>query len=346
MGIWLTTRERVRGSLDSDHTAYRASQVDRAIDAASRAIELGLHWANIHPVVATRYFPWPNQQSARPWRLYLENQGLISLTSLTSGGDTIGAADYFLEPVNEGPPFQWIEIDLGSSASFTSGSTHQRSVAAAGLWGYRNDETPAGALAEALDTTETEVDVTNGALVGIGSLLRVDNERLNVTGRAWMDSTHNLAGDMTADRSDTLLAVSGGSWFEGEPVMVGTEEMAVKAVTGSNLTVQRATNGTVLAEHTGSVDLFVPRRLTVERAAAGTTAANHDTAAALVSWVPPPLIEALAVAVAMDQVEQELGAYSRTTRSGDAQADAPGDDLGKAWNRAIRAHGRFRTDAV
>lgn len=353
MGILLATRERVRDALESDHTAYRAGQVDRALDAAARAIELGLHWANIHPLTATREFPWPNEQDARPWRLYLENQGLISVTSMTAGGVTIAAADRFLEPVNEGPPFTSIEIDLASSASYGSGATHQRAISIVGLWGLRNDETPAGALAEDLDTTETAVDVTDGAKVGVGSLLRVDSERLNVTGRAFMDSTFNLAGDMNSDRADTLVVVSGGTFFEGESIVLDSEEMDVKAVTGSNLTVQRAVNGSVLAAHTGAVDIYVSRRLTVERGAAGTTAATHTNGTALISWLCPPLIEALSVGLAMDQVEQELGAYSRTSRSGDARsatssgADASGTALDGLWNRAIRAHGRCsRTDAI
>jgi hypothetical protein len=356
-GIFLATRERVARALDVDQTAYRGPQIDQALDAATRDICGALHWTNIHPVVATRYFDWPNQQHARPYRLWLEDNPLISATTVTSGSVVIADPDRFLEPVNTGPPFTRLEIDLASAASFNSGDTHQRSLGILGLWGLGNDEVPAGQLAAAVvSTTSTVMDVSDGSRVGVGSLLRIDSERVNVTDRAWIDSTFNLAGDVAADDSATLIAVSGGTFFAGESIILGAEEMPIKAVTGAGLVVERAGNGTVLAAHTGAVDIYVNRRLTVERAAAGTTAATHLNAAPVVAWDPPALLESLAVAVAMDQVEQELGAYSRQIRSGDAAAEATGggntgtglaaSGLAGKWARAIRAHGRIRTGAI
>lgn len=337
--VWLATRDRVATALDADHTAYRTSQIDQALAAATPAIELALHWANIAPTVATRYFDWPPRATSRPWRLDLEHNGLISVTTLVSAGTTITGADYHLEPINTGPPYTSIEIDRSSSASFDSGDTPQRAIAVTGLWGLGNTETAAGALAEELDTSETEVDVTDGR-VGIGALLRVDSERMTVTDRTWTDTTFNLAGDMDESDADTALVASGGTWFAGERLYLGTEAMDVKAVTGTTLVVERAVDGTVLAAHTGAVDIYAPRRLTVERGAAGTTAATHLTAAPVVQWKAPPLLEALAVALAMDQVEQELGAYSRTVRGPDSAGDATGTGLSAAWARALRAHGR------
>lgn len=343
----LATRERVADALDISHAAYRGPQIDQASAAAAETIAAALHWAHIHPVTATRYFDWPNTQTARPWRLWLEDQGLISLTSLTAGGVTIATGDRLLEPVNDGPPFTRIDVDLASTASFQSGDTHQQAIAATGLWGIRNDEIPAGALAAALtDTTGTTLDVTDGSRVGIGSLLRVDTERLLATDRSFIDTTHNLAGDMDASDADELLVTSGGTWFTGELLQLDTEQVRVRSITGANLTVDRNVNGTVLAAHTGSVDLYASRRFTVERAAAGTTAATHSNGAALVAWKAPPLLEALGVAVAMDQVEQELGAYARRSRSGEAAADATGTGLDAAWARAIKAHMRMRTGAI
>lgn len=359
MTIKLATRERVQAALDTDHTAYRGPQIDQAIDAASEVIPLTLHWAHLHPVIATRRFDWPNHQHARPWRLWLEDQALISITSMTSGGVTIPDPDRFLEPVNEGPPYTRLEIDLASASSFQSGDTHQQSIVIAGLWGYRNDETPAGALAAAISsTTATTMDVTDGSRVGIGSLLRIDTERVTVTDRAWIDSTFNLGADLTADDAATAVTVSGGTFFAGESIILGAEELAIKAVTGTTLTVERAVNGTVLATHTGPVDIYVNRRMTIERGVAGTTAATHAGAAPLAAWKAPALTEALTVAVSMDQVEQELGAYARQVRSGVAAMDAGGGGsdgagltaggLPALWERTIRAHGRVgaRTGAI
>lgn len=341
MGAWFTTRERVSRALDADSHSYRSDQVDRAIDAGARTIEGQLLWDDIAPRVATKSFDWPNEQRVKPGRLWLGNHGLISVTTMTSGGVAITEAQRVLYPLNDGPPYTRVELNQGTSASFSIATTAQGSAVIAGLWGLENAETPAGALAAAVvSTTATTVDVTDGALVGIGSLLRVDSERLQVTGRAWIDSTHNLAGDMDADTADTLVATSGGTFAAGESIILGAEEMDIKAVTGTNLVVERATNGTVLAAHTGAVDIYVSRRLTVVRGAQGTTAATHSTAAPVVAWYTPPLIEALNVALAMDQVEQELGAYSREVRSGDAAAPATGSGLESAWTRALTAHGR------
>jgi hypothetical protein len=339
MAVPLATRERVTDALDIDHTAYRGPQVDQALDAASREIELGLHWAHFHPVIATRLFDWSNLQHAEPWRLWLDDQPLVSVTSMTSGGVTVDPADLVLEPVNAGPPYTRVEMDLAGSSSFDSGSTRQQSVAITGLWGHRVTELAAGALAAALvDTTGTTVDLTRGDVAGIGSLLRVDTERMAVTGRTWLDTTANLNGDLTAADNATLLVPSAGTYWPGERLMLGAEEMRVRAQTAAGVVVQRATGGTVLAAHTGAVDIYAQRRYTVTRGAEGTTAATHLLAAAAVVWQAPAPVEALCVALAMNQVEQELGAYRReVTAPGGA---APGGSLGDLWMRAARACGR------
>mgnify|MGYP000559378635 CR=1 FL=1 len=336
---WFCTRERVARALDADHTAYRTGQIDQAIDAGARLIEAQLHWQDIAPTRATHSFDWPNTQTARAWRLWLDNQGLISFTAVTTGGQAITP---LAEPVNEGPPYTSLNIDLAGSSSWQAGTTWQRSIGVAGLWGLGDDRAPAGALAEALETVgETEVDVTDGSLVGVGTILRAGTEDMIVTGRAWLDSGQNPTGSMAADTAVSSFAVADGTQLHaGENVILDAEEMRVHAVTGNTVIVERAVNGTVLGAHTTASDVYVPRRLTVARGAQGSTAITHLIGATLTAWDPPALIEALNVAVAMDQIEQELGAYSREIRSGDSAAPATGSGLEAKWTAARNAHGR------
>mgnify|MGYP001615049461 CR=1 FL=1 len=312
MGIWLATREEVKSATDSAETARNNAQVDRAIEAASRSVE-GLTLRKFYPLTATRTFDWPVPYS-RSWRLWLDENDLISVSALSSGGTAIVAADYFLRP-DTGPPYTCVEIDRSSSAAFGGGDTPQRDVSITGLWGYSNDETPAGALAEGLDASETAVDVTNSALIGVGSILRVDSERMLVTGKTML--TTGQTGTLTQDDAARTLAVTTGSAFAvDEVILLDAERMLVEDIAGNNLVVKRAWDGSALAAHTGAT-IFARRTLTVERGALGTTAAEHTTAAAIVKHQPPGQIKALCIAEALNFIQQENSGYARTIGSGE-----------------------------
>jgi hypothetical protein len=336
--VRLATRERVATALDADHSAYRGAQIDQALDAATDTIALALDWADIAPVVATRYFDWPPRQMSRAWRLDLHNHGCISVTTVVAGGTTI-TSDVQLEPVNDGPPFTSLEIDRASSASFGGADSPQRAVAVTGLWGLGDTQAPAGVLASSPNDSTTTIDGTDGR-VGVGAYLLIGSERVTVDDRTYLDTGANLSGDMDESDADTLLVPSAGTWFAGERLILDAEAMDVKAVTAAGLIVERAVDGTVLAAHTGAVDIYAARRWTVTRGAGGTTAASHTAGDPVTVWRPPPVLEALGVAVAMDQVEQEMGAYSRNVRGPDSAGDATGTGLAAAWARALQAYGR------
>lgn len=347
MGVWYATREDVKAALDSKITARDDAQVDRANEAAARNVEACLHRV-FYPQVATRYFDWPNHQYARAWRLWLDADELVSATTITTGGVAIPASDYFLEPVNTGPPYTRVEIDLGSSAAFGRGPTHQRDIAITGLFGYRADETPAGTLAEDLDLTETDVDVTDGSLVGVGSILRADNERMIVTGRTWISVTTLAAGPIGATTPENLLVLADGSRVHaGEQILVEAERMLVTDVIGGFVTVKRAVDGTAINTHANGTGVAVSQRLTVTRGALGTTAATHSTSAPLFAHVVPGPVKALAVAEAVCQIEQERAAYARTAGSGDNERETAGRGLSLAREAAWTACGRkARTRAI
>lgn len=337
------TREAVKTALDSKATAYDDDQVDRAVMAAPESIDALLKVTNCDPRTETRSFDWPNDQRARSWRLWLEADYLVSLTSATAGGEAL--TGLIPQPRNSGPPYTWVEADLAGSSSFRSGSSHQGSLGLLGVWGVGNDQVPAGALAGAVgDTTGTSVTVSDGSKVGVWSLLRVDSESLIVTARGWADSGENLGANLDDLSSDQLVNLTDGTAFHvGESILIDAEEMLLVGITGNNGIVARAWNGSTLAAHTSGADIYASRALTVERAASGSAAATHSDAAAVTRWQPPRLIESLAVAEAQVQVEQEQSGWARTVGEGEAQREAAGRALGKLREQVKAAFGRMRT---
>lgn len=356
MGVWYATRESVTTALDIERSAYRSAQVDAAIELGSRAVDqlINRHRHGLAPRLATRYFPYPSRDYSPAYRLWLDENELISLTSLVAGGTTIPATDYLLEPVNSGPPYRYIEIDLSSFAAFQSGDTWQRAVAATGLWGYSDESAPAGALAEALDASETAVDVTDSSLIGVGDIIKVDSERMIVTDKATLDTGQNLASNMSQSMADRVVDVADGTQLHvGEILLIDSERMKIVDITGNNATVIRAFDGSTLAAHTSPADVYAYRTLTVERGALGTTAATHSLAASLTKWVPPGPAHTLCVAEALTILEQESSAYSRRVGSDEAERDASGTEVfsGRGLNdirriTKIALGRRFRKRAV
>lgn len=337
---WYCTREDVKRALDVAETARSNRQVDRACESAARAIEGRMH-RRFYPETDTRYFDWPNSQRARPWRLWLDANELVSVSTLTAGGTTISASDYFLYP-DDGPPYNRVEIDLSSSAAWSSGSTHQRAISIAGVYaGCPADTAAAGSLAENLDASETAVDVTDSGLIGVGDLIIVDSERMIVTGRTMLDTGQNLGGNLTATNSNVTVAVTDGTAYSvDEVLLIDSERMLIVDIAGNNLTVKRAWDGSNLAAHTAGADIYAPRTLTVTRGALGTTAATHTTSTAISRHLVPGLIRDLAVALALTQLLQEGAGYARTAGAGENQREVSGRGLRALWDDAYAAYGR------
>lgn len=341
MGVWYTTREDVQSALDAKSSALSNAQVDRAIEAASRAVEGLLHRA-FAPILAARYFDWPNHQYARPWRLWLDENDLISVTSMVSGNTTIPASDYFLEPINSGPPYDRVEIDMSSPSALSAGDTWQRSIVITGLWGHSDDNTAVGLTTEALDNSETGVDVdgATAAQVGVGSVLKIDTERLLVTGRGTITTSQTLQSAMTAvDNVVTVAVTSGTAFAVGEVILLDAEKMIITDIAGTNLTVTRAWDGTVLAAHTGST-VYAYRTLTVVRGALGSTVASHLTAATVYRWDVPGPVRELTAAEAINNLLQSRSGYARTAGSGDNEAETKVLGL-ESLRKSVRvSHGR------
>jgi hypothetical protein len=320
-GTWYATREDVQRALDSKTTARNNAQIARALEDASRDVEELCH-RRFYPVQATRYFDWPARPAGgyTPWVLRLDDSELISVTALVSGGRTITSDEYNLEPNRFGPPYSRVEIKLSTDAAYGGGATYQRDVTVTGLWGYRNTESTIGATGEALDDTETAIDVDGptSAAAGVGSILRVDSERVIVTGRSMLDTGQTLgAPGLDAQAKTVIVPVSNGSAYAvDEVLLIDAEKMLITDVAGNSVIVKRGWDGTVLAAHTAGARIYAPRTLTVTRGALGTTPAAHGNTSTVYLWEPPGPVRQLVIAEAIASLTAESSGYSKAVRTG------------------------------
>lgn len=342
MGIWYCTREDVKRALDSAETARNNAQVDRAINSGSRSVE-GLLKRRFYPQTATRYFNWPNRSYSRTHRLWLDGDEVIEVDTLTVAGEEIDSADYFLEPANTGPPFNRIEIDLASSASFSSGDTHQRAISVEGLFGHTDDEDLVGELTGELAASDTATASVSWSDpdIGVGDILRIDDERMIVTGRTMVDSTQNLGADLAAQANDVTVAVTDGTKFGTDQVMlIDSERMLIVDIAGNNLIVKRAWDGSVLATHSTGEDVYTLTGVELDRAVLGTILAVHATEADIYRHVVPGLVHELCVAEALNTLAQEQSGYARTFGSGESERLVGGRGLTDIRKEARQRFGR------
>lgn len=336
------TREEVARSFDVQATARSFDRVDRAVRAATEAVD-GLLHRSFFPTLATRFFDWPDySRNPTPWRLWLDQNELISVTSFVSGGVAIGPSDYHLNP-SSGPPFSYVELDRSSNASFGGGSTPQRSIAITGLFGYDLNETAAGELSSAFSNSPTAsapLITWTTADVGVGDVLRIDNERLTVVDRYMLDSTQTLQTPLTASANDAAVSVQDGSAFQaGSLIVLDSERMLVVDITGDVLIVKRQWDGSALAAHAASA-IYAQNGVVVDRAVLGTTLTSHNIAATVYKHRVPSLVKELAIAEAGNFYLQEKSGYARVVGTGENAIEATGKGLKDIRMQACARYGR------
>ena len=343
------TRERVKQAADIKLTTHNDWQVDDAIEAAADSVDGLLHRV-FYTTLATKYVDWPNFQGTYPWKIYLDAAELADVTGtvpvVTTGGSspqTIPAANLLWGPWNYAPPYTRLEIDRSTNSAFGLGSTPQRDVHITGLFGFQDVFRPAGALAASMsDTTGTVAQVTNGAAVGVGDIMLVDAERMLVTDKAMVTTaqTQQGSGVSTASKSDQLLAVTDGTKYAAQEVLLlDAERMLIVDIAGNNLSVIRGWDGTTLATHSAAT-VYALRELTVTRGAFGSTATTHSLAAACSVAVVPGLIRQLALAEAIVDVAQQVGAYAQVQGDGASKVVKIGQGLPDLRARALAQFGR------
>lgn len=348
MPTYYATVEDVRDALEEKATAYDTTAILRALAQATDDVDDAANLAGgcFRPVTATRYYRWPDAAQSNYYRLWLDGWPLLSVTTLTSGGDTVPGADYFLEPQQYGPPYNRIEIDLSSSSAWSSGDSAQRSIAVAGLWGVGDDRETVGTLASAIaSTSATTAVVSNAASVGIGDHLVIDSERFVVTARAWTSTTATTSGTPTASMADRAIGLDDGTKVNvGEILLIDSERVKVVDIVGNTATVVRAVDGSVLASHGSGVTAYAQRSLTVSRGAQGSTAATHLISATVERHVVPGAVQGLAVGSAVAfLLGERRGWAGGASKPSTGQQMAPGslaelrDRVAGAYGRQIRA---------
>lgn len=335
------TREAVKKALDVKGTSRSDDDVDRAIQAGSRAAEGLLHRV-FYPRDTTRYFDWPSYQYAYPWRIWLDAWELAAIpTSVTTGGIAIPLANLNFEPVNSGPPYTYFEINRATNSAFGIGTTPQRDVAVTSTFGFDLNAAGAGALAAAMSDTTTEAaTVTNSAAAGVGDVLVVGSERMLLADKALASTGQTQQGTISSSTADQMLGVQNGAGFAvGETVTLDAETMLVTNVVGNSLLVKRGWDGTTPATHTGAT-IYAPRSWTVTRGAFGTTAATHLNGSAISRYTPPSLVTQLALAEAENNLLQAVSGYARTVGAADNARPVSGQSLADIRAQAYAQYGR------
>ncbi len=308
------------------------------------------------PKTETRLYRWPQRQPGSTaygtsYVLWLD-QGLISVTTLqTKAQDTspttVAATDYFLEPANQGPPYDRVEIDLSSTASFESGDTPQRSISIAGSWGYTATTRSGGTVSSGLasDATATSFVSSSGVLVEVGHTLLIESEQVFVSGVTNAAEPNNdlLNGALTKDMSVTTVTVDDGTRYTvGEVILVEAEKMLIESISGNNLTVERGHDGTEVAAHIDDTAVQVNRTFTIERGVNGTTAATHANATAVSVYEVPFDVNTLAIAEAIAAIAQESSGWGRIVGTGEGGTELSGRTLSDFRKRVVDQYKRTR----
>ena len=342
MPAWYATVEDVSRVLGVKSTAYADDAIRRAVAAGSADVDNILRWSSgsFRPSRKTIYREWPSRQTTDFYRLWLDGNPLLSVETLTTGGTTIDPAKFFLEPQEYGPPYNRIELNRGSSVSFSyTGATPQRAVAITGLWGLGDDRAPAGTLVGTINASVTSITCSDGSAFGIGDHFVIDSERLEVTGRSWTAAGTVDTGGLASSAAANTLPLAGGSVSAGELLLVEAERMLVVDVSGSTVTVRRAVDGTTLAAHSAAAAVYARRGLMVTRGAQGSTAASHTTGAALSRHVVPGDVSALCIASAITVHLHESTAYAQDKGAEGAQAKI-GEGISTLRDRVSSNYGR------
>jgi hypothetical protein len=342
--------EDVKLAISTQYTARVDPLILGDIESHTQAVQALLH-RKFYPVIDTRYFNWPYLQYAWPETLHLAQHELISVTQLTSGGNVIPPGNYQLEPRNEGPPYDQIELDLSTSSAFGgSAGTWQWNIAVTGVFGACNSTVPGGALAAGINDTVTTLTVTDSSLVGVGPAILIDSEYMTVEAKAMASTGTTIGGNLAVSQAGTTVPVADGTKINaGETILIDAERMLVTDIAGNNALVKRAYDGTVLAAHTSGATVYAPRTLTVVRGCWGTTPASHSTAAAVLKHQVPALVRDLTVAEVVVHAQWmsaggtdviQRGGVGGTRGKGTAQTitstDGIRQDTIAAWGRQAR----------
>ena len=335
-GAFHVSRQKFAKTLDFQEVARNNEQIDTALAQATQVVEAELH-RGFYPWIGTRYFDWPDRDNPVSYRIRLDDNELISLTSATAGGVALTVAHLVLYPPT-GPPYSHVETSFEFSDVFQSGDTWQNAIAFTGTWGYQARTRSVGTLVGGINSSVTSLVLSDSSQVGVGDVLLLDSEYLVVRNVAAASTSQTLQTPLTASNAGTSVAVTTGTAYAvGEIVTLDSEQMLIVDITGNTLIVRRAYNGTVLASHTGST-IYAPRTYTVDRAACGSTAASHSNGITTYVHVIPAAVQSLSLAEASMIYGGHAAGWQ--TGSGSTRNSVSGSGLSSHRRAVRRAYGR------
>lgn len=312
--------EDIESSLDVKPSAFMQREILRACRTGSRMVDAFCHRI-LYPHFDTITFDYPGSR-ATSQAIWLDQNELVSASAIVSDTVTIPADTGYLLRPSDGPPYNRIELNRDSSYAFAGGP--QDAVSVTGLYGFRDDEATESALTDAIASSAATTLTVDRPVGGIGSLLRIDTERLFLASKNWVASAAT-APALAADRAVVGVTVASGSVFTaGEVILIDSERMEIVDIAGNLLTVRRGVGGSVLAAHTLGATIYWQHSLTVTRGAVGSTAAAHADASVVYRWEPPSEARDLAQAYAEDVLLQRNAGYARTSGQGENERPVSG----------------------
>jgi hypothetical protein len=349
MGITYATRGDVSASLEANETARSNRLIDRRLGSASRFVE-GLCKRRFYPERLIIKDDYPSYSYADTWRYWLEGNELVSVESVVSGGTTLDPADYFLsrEDARTEPPYDSLQLRIGSGSVFSAGETFQQSLVITGKGGWNDTSTAIthGTLSGAINSSVTSlvVNPSSGVFkVDVGALVLIDDEYLIIAERFMSAvSGQTLQSNVDDIKSTVVIPVGNGTLFAvDEIILIDSEMMRITVIAGNNLVVERAFNGTVLDDHTSGAQVYASRTFQAVRGAIGSTAASHsDTEPVYVHEFPEGVHE-LSIAEAVVLLEQNSAGYASEMGSGGSARETPKTGLDDLRQTVREAYGRI-----
>lgn len=243
---------RVKDELQLTGTSQDAALV-RTIAAVSRAIDRYLSPRHFYSRVATLYFDGPGGE-----RLWLVDEGeVLSVTSLKFDENRDGTyeltmaadTDYRLWPYNGD---RKLAIDViagtGQRAAFPASA---KAVQVVAKLGYSEDTESAGTTNEALDASETEIDMTAGHTVELGDTILVDSEQMYVSGV--VNTTLTVTRGVNGTTAATHLT---GATVSARRYPDDIEHAVIMQLTRYRWDLQQGLQGAVQMTDGGSVSLW------------------------------------------------------------------------------------------
>jgi hypothetical protein len=314
------TREEVMRALDIKPAAYTAPQIDRKLVAAAGAVD-GMCKRKFYPEDTTYVFDWPNYQYAYPWRLWLDQYEMAAQPTLVVSGtylDTpvvIPTGTYFMDPINEGPPYNSLQLRRDLNSSFGNNTTPQNDIGITGTFGFWTNTTPCGPIAAAItSTTQNTVQMAAGPLAGagVGDVLIIGSERMLVTDCNYISTgiaTTGSGGNSAQNNDNTLTVPDGTQFSASEILLLDSEWMLIQTIYGNNIVVKRGWGGSVLTTHNNPT-IWANRLLSVNRGVLGTSPSTYTQGTQASISEVPGLVKDVAIATAVIGITNEPSAYA------------------------------------